>query len=124
MQNNLEYQSKEQFYSHYVNTIFNGKSQPNDGKTWRKEDLEMLRICTSTGEGIRNMIKYFQREGKHIKAKQREITKERLAELYKTHRQHYYSAESDVRTYMLDITKKEIDLLCQWLNVDCEISYL
>ncbi|HBY68051.1 MAG TPA: hypothetical protein DEG69_09990 [Flavobacteriaceae bacterium] len=121
MQNNLNYYSKEQFYSHYEDTFFNGKSQPNDGKTWRKEDLEMLRVCTSSGEGIRNMIKYFQREGKHIKAKQKEITKERLATLYKTHREYFYHPESELRTYMLDVTRQEIELLCKWLNVDVEI---
>ena len=113
MQNNLNYYSKEKFYSHYIDTLFNITSQPNDCKTWIQEDLEMLRVCTSSDEGIENMIQYFQQEKKHIKTKQKEITKERLATLYQTHRLYFYYPESELRVYMLNVTKQEIKMLSE-----------
>jgi len=112
MANNEEAKTYNEFYGVYYDTIVN--KQPNDNKVWTKEHLEMLDVCTKSNEGIRNMVKYFERKGKSIKAMQRKRAYERLEFLNKLLLEFEYQDKYE----LLKSTISEIKFLKKFLNIN------
>jgi hypothetical protein len=103
--------TQEQFYGRYFNIVFNGK-QPNDGKTWTQEDLEMLDACTSSSEGINAMARYFKRSRSGVRRKQRQRAEKRLKTLIKLRDE----AKSMGNMAMAAVFHGEIEFLKKFLN--------
>lgn len=101
-----------QFYDVYHNTILS--KHANDNKIWTEEHLEMLDVCTKTKEGIRNMVKYFERKGKSIKGMQRKRAYDRLQFLNRLRLECKYQDKYN----MLKTTKAEIKFLKKFLNIN------
>jgi len=102
----------QEFYGIYHDTIFN--KHQNDNKRWTDEHLTMLDVCTQSDEGIRNMIKYFERKGASIKDMQRKRAYKRLTFLYSLHAECYLQKQDR----LLETTKSEIKMLKKFLNID------
>ena len=100
------------FYGIYYDTILN--KHANDNKVWTQEHLEMLDVCTKTKEGIRNMIKYFERKGSSIKSMQRKRAYDRLEFLQRFLLECNYQDKYD----MLKTTEAEIKFLKKFLNIN------
>jgi len=102
----------DKFYGIYYDTIIN--KHANDNRVWTQEHLEMLDVCTKSKEGIRNMVKYFERKGKSIKSMQRKRAYERLAFLNKLLLECRYQDKYDMKK----TTTSEIKFLKKFLNIN------
>ena len=114
---NYTAKSMQGFYEKTYTDVFCGTKRTNHNRDWTKQDLEMLDLCTKTGEGIRNMISYFDRTGKTIKDKQRKQAQTRLTYLYQLHARFHLEGDFDAE----ESVKKEINFLVKFLNVDSKI---